>query len=47
MNDRFESVLDAFPFEISDIDKAPLFQKNLLEELVFHYENNDMYRRFW
>ena len=46
MNDRFESVLDAFPFEISDIDKAPLFLKNLLEELVFHYENNDMYRRF-
>lgn len=46
MNDMFESVLDALPFEISDEDKAPLFFKNLLQELVFHYENNGMYRKF-
>jgi phenylacetate-coenzyme A ligase PaaK-like adenylate-forming protein len=41
-----KSVLDVYPFELSEEIKAPLFKKNLLEELVHHYENNEMYRSF-
>ncbi|CAM3890851.1 acyl-CoA reductase [Vibrio aquimaris] len=40
------SVLDARPFELSETQKLPLFIDNLLEELVHHYHNNDMYRKF-
>ncbi len=45
-SEKHESVLDALPFELTEEKKAPLFLKNLLEELAFHYSNNDMYRRF-
>lgn len=45
-NDSLVSVLDARPFELSEIDKAPLFRANLLDELVHHYQNNEMYRKF-
>lgn len=45
-NDSLTSVLDARPFELSEIDKAPLFRANLLDELVHHYQNNEMYRKF-
>jgi phenylacetate-coenzyme A ligase PaaK-like adenylate-forming protein len=45
-NESLESVLDARPFELSDEQKAPLFRDNLLEELIHHYQNNEMYRKF-
>ncbi|NOI66951.1 acyl-CoA reductase [Vibrio sp. 99-8-1] len=45
-NDSLISVLDARPFELSETDKAPLFKSNLLDELVHHYKNNEMYRKF-
>ena len=45
-SEKHESVLDALPFELTEEKKAPMFLKNLLEELAFHYSNNDMYRRF-
>ncbi|EJN6712676.1 acyl-CoA reductase [Vibrio vulnificus] len=45
-NESYTSVLDARPFELSEEVKLPLFKANLLEELVHHYNNNEMYRKF-
>lgn len=45
-NESLTSVLDARPFELSDEKKASLFKTNLLEELIHHYNNNGMYRKF-
>lgn len=45
-NETLTSVLDARPFELSEAQKSPLFRTNLLEELVHHYQNNEMYRKF-
>ena len=45
-SDKLASVLDARPFELTDEQKGPLFRANLLEELVHHYESNEMYRKF-
>lgn len=45
-NFDFTSVLDAYPFELPDEIKKPLFRVNLLEELKHHYDNNVMYRKF-
>lgn len=45
-NESLTSVLDARPFELSEAQKQPLFKQNLLEELVHHYNSNEMYRKF-
>jgi phenylacetate-coenzyme A ligase PaaK-like adenylate-forming protein len=45
-NESLTSVLDARPFELTEEQKAPLFRTNLLDELVHHYESNEMYRKF-
>jgi hypothetical protein len=41
-----KSVLDAQPYELDDKLKLRLFRKNLLDELVHHFQNNTMYRKF-
>lgn len=46
IDQKYNSVLDARPYELTEKEKGPLFYKNLLEELVFHYENNAMYKKF-
>ncbi|PCJ32218.1 MAG: acyl-CoA reductase [Gammaproteobacteria bacterium] len=45
-NDTLAHVLDAKPFELTPDVKAPIFYKNVLEELKHHYENNDLYKKF-
>ena len=45
-NESLTSVLDARPFDLTEEQKAPLFTANLLEELVHHYQSNEMYRKF-
>ena len=45
-NKKLISVLDAAPFDLDDDIKNPLFKKNLLDELIYHYENNLMYNKF-
>ena len=45
-NKKLISVLDASPFDLDDSIKNPLFKKNLLDELIHHYENNLMYNKF-
>ena len=39
-------VLDAMPFELDESSKGPIFFDNLLEELIHHYRNNSLYRKF-
>ena len=41
-----KTVLDYQPFELKQSEKELLFMENLLEELVHHYENNTMYKKF-
>ena len=45
-NKKLISVLDAAPFDLDDDIKNSLFKKNLLDELIYHYENNLMYNKF-
>ncbi|OUR92455.1 acyl-CoA reductase [Gammaproteobacteria bacterium 42_54_T18] len=45
-NDTLAHVLDAKPFELTPDVKAPIFYKNVLEELKHHYDNNELYKKF-
>jgi len=40
------SVLDAQPYALSTETKTPLFYRNVLEELKYHYKNNRLYNKF-
>ena len=46
VNFPYKSVLDAPPFALSEEEKHPLFKENLLAELIHHFDNNEMYRKF-
>ena len=43
---KIESVLDAKPYELNVQEKKVLFRQNLLDELIHHYNNNELYRKF-
>jgi hypothetical protein len=46
LNSKTEKLLSLAPYSIPEIQKNILFKEALIEELIFHYNNNELYKKF-